>query len=491
MYQSTMQSINQAEEQDKTPATFCVRVRSILSLVTVEPLMFLFVFPSMLLTLSIVNLHMDKACRVNLQLNASVCDGLSQRNSSMYTSEEENMVQRMVANMNMWKAVIQSVLPPCLLLMLGAWSDKHNRRKLLMGFPIVGEVITVTGFILCTYFFYELPMEVTGVVESLPTSATGGWFVMFMAVYSYVGAVSTLESRTLRIGALKICATGSIMVGTAMSGICYRLIGLYGIFSTALFLFVVGLIYTVLVIREVGTAAPQANKSTYTSYKDFFNYQHMKSTFYFAFKRRDGNRRARMFVSFVLLCLTFGPVQGETSVVYLFIRKRFQWSEVEFSILFSIKIVLHLVGTVLPLLILSKYLKMDDTVIGMICYLGKFVSGFLCAFSTSPLMYCIGMVVEMFSPTTFITVRSIGTKLVSVEEQGRLNALNSIFEALIPLGFVSVYNFVYKKTIDFFPGTFYIVSSLTCIPTMILLGWLYLQRKHDIEEDKMHEQSTL
>lgn len=33
--------------------------------------------------------------------------------------------------------------------------------------PIVGELLTSIGLMVCTYFYYELPMEVAGFVEGL------------------------------------------------------------------------------------------------------------------------------------------------------------------------------------------------------------------------------------------------------------------------------------------------------------------------------------
>ncbi|KAB0804046.1 hypothetical protein PPYR_01016 [Photinus pyralis] len=473
---------------EKTSMPFAIKekARLILSNITVEPLMFLFLFPSVLMILSVANLDLEKACRVNLKFNDTICDALSTRNKSLYTPEHENAVQKLVTGMNAWKSVIKSVIPACLLLIVGAWSDRHNRRKPLMGLPIIGECITVTGFILCTYFFYELPMEVTGFFESVPTSLTGGWFTMFMAIYSYISSVSTIESRTTRIGALKICAHGSIMIGMALSGVLYRFIGLYGIFCGALLFYVSGFIYLMVVVKEKDTEniTNYSDGSRWKACKDFFNFGHIKSTFIVAFKQREKNYRTRVFVILILIVLTIGPMHGEISVVYLFARKQFQWNEVQFSMFYSVNVVLHIIGTVIALALLCNYFKLHDSTVGMICYIGKFFSGIMYAFAKTPLLYCLGVVVEMLSATTFITVKAMATKLVSEEEQGKLNALIAILEALTPLVFGLLYNLVYRSTIDILPGAFYIVASVVWIPVMILFGWLYVQEKRDARDVK-------
>ncbi|KAK4884688.1 hypothetical protein RN001_000959 [Aquatica leii] len=462
------------------------KLRAVYSNITVEPVIILFLLPSILLTLAVANLNLEKACRVKLQLNETVCHGLSIRNTSMYTAEEENLVQKQVASMNAWKTVIQSVIPACLLLSFGAWSDKRQRRKPFMALPIIGEIITVTGFILCTYFFYEFSMEATGLIETLPTALTGGWFTMFMAVFSYVADTSTTESRTVRIGAVNICNTGSVMVGIGLSGILYYAIGLYPIFSIALVMYISALLYTIFLIKEKGKTTIN-NKSKCSFFTDFFIIEHIKSTFQVAFRPRKKNFRKRIWVTLLLLIFIFGPMYGEINVVYLFARKRFQWSEVEFSIFYSINVVLHLIGTIFSLSFFSKYLKIDDAVLGIISGVGKFFSAFVFAFAPNQTVFYLGIFVEMLSGTTFIAIRSTATKLVEPDELGKLSALTGMCEALMPVAYGSIYNLIYKSTIDTLPGTFYLVGSVLSVPTIALFCWLYIQHRDDLKELKETE----
>lgn len=48
----------------------------------------------------------------------------------------------------------------------------HGRRKPCMLIPILGELITALGLMLCTYF-ENAPMEVAGVTEALFPGLTG------------------------------------------------------------------------------------------------------------------------------------------------------------------------------------------------------------------------------------------------------------------------------------------------------------------------------
>lgn len=78
--------------------------------ITVEPILSLYVIPSMLTGLATQNLFLEKACRTNLNFSDEICDALTDRNVGNFT-EEEKAVQSMVANLQGWKTVIQSLLP--------------------------------------------------------------------------------------------------------------------------------------------------------------------------------------------------------------------------------------------------------------------------------------------------------------------------------------------------------------------------------------------
>lgn len=53
--------------------------------VTVEPLLMFFIIPSMLTNLATQNLYLEKACRVSLAFNNTVCDALTARQTANYT----------------------------------------------------------------------------------------------------------------------------------------------------------------------------------------------------------------------------------------------------------------------------------------------------------------------------------------------------------------------------------------------------------------------
>jgi MFS transporter, PCFT/HCP family, solute carrier family 46, member 3 len=97
-------------------------------MITIEPMLSLYIMSSVLAGLATQNLNLEKACRVNLAYGDEVCDALSLRNTANFT-EQEKAVQSLVASMQGWKTVIQSLMPCLLILFWGSWSDRNGRRK--------------------------------------------------------------------------------------------------------------------------------------------------------------------------------------------------------------------------------------------------------------------------------------------------------------------------------------------------------------------------
>ena len=61
--------------------------------------------------------------------------------------------------------------------------------------------------------------------EAVFPALTGGWFVMFMAVFTYIADITSEADRTFRIGVVNVFFSIGIPIGMALSGVMYRLIG--------------------------------------------------------------------------------------------------------------------------------------------------------------------------------------------------------------------------------------------------------------------------
>lgn len=287
-----------------------------------------YIMPSVLASLATQNLNLEKACRVNLAYGDSICSALAARNTSALTAEE-TAVQQLVASMQTWKTALQSFFPSVLIIFMGAWSDRTGLRKPCMMLPIVGEFLTSLSLIACTYWFYELPMEAAGVLEALWPALTGGWFTMIMGTFSYMGDITSVESRTVRVGVVNSFLSLGVPVGMALSGVLYVKIGFYGVFGIAAVCYFFSFMYGLLVVKEAPRAVElrKNNKlaaelkgatSWWAQLTDFFALRHVKETFRVAFKQGQSNRRQRVMVLMLIVMVLIGPMYGESIIIQVY-----------------------------------------------------------------------------------------------------------------------------------------------------------------------------
>lgn len=229
--------------------TFGEKISYIRDNITVEPLLAGLIVPSIISRFAMGNLNLDKACRVNLQFGDEVCDALITRESNNFSSYERE-VQKLISSIDIWKGIIQTLIPCILIMFIGAWSDRTGKRKFIILMPIFGEFITSLNNIVNVYFFYEIPVQMTVFLETIFPACTGGWVTMFLGVFAYITDITTEEARTFRVGLVNFCMTVGVPVGISLSGILLKMFGYYAIFATTSVMFLLILLYGFFCLKE-------------------------------------------------------------------------------------------------------------------------------------------------------------------------------------------------------------------------------------------------
>ncbi|CAH0699715.1 unnamed protein product [Spodoptera exigua] len=472
--------------------TFIEKIKFIKSNITVEPVLALFVMPSVLAMLATQNLNLEKACRVNLDFGDEACTALRLRKRANYTYEEEE-VQKLIASVLAWRSVVHTAVPTLLMLFIGAWSDKTGKRKICMLMPIFGEFMTCLLNMLNTYFFYQIPVEWTVLMEVIFPALTGGWYTMFLGTFSYLGDITSKDTRTFRMGILNLCMTVGFPIGMGLSGILLRYLGYYGVFSISAALQFINFCYVLFVIDD-HTWLENKDKVKRTGFGgfflEFFDFQSLKHTVEIAFKKGPNNRRLRICLVLTVVCLTFGPMWGEMSVIYIFTRYRFNWDEVKYSIFSTYSLVTHSVGTLFSISVFSKKLKADDAVLGIISTSSKICGALVFAFARNDYEAYLSPLLEILNGTSAIALRSIASKLVSYQELGKVFSLFGVAETVMPIIFAPLYSRIYIATLTVLPGTVFLVSVIATIPALGIFGWFYHQHKKDEKEKRLNVPNT-
>ncbi|ETN62917.1 hypothetical protein AND_005382 [Anopheles darlingi] len=88
----------------------------------------------------------------------------------------------------------------------------------------------------------------------------------------------------------------------------------------------------------------------------------------------------------------------------------------------------------------------------------------------------------MLNGTSFISMRSIASKLVASDELGKVNSLFGVAEALMPLVYAPMYTTVYSATINVLPGAFFLLGGALTSPAVIIFLWMYRVHKREARE---------
>lgn len=243
------------------------KLKYIASNITVEPILAGIVIPSMLARLAVQNLNLDKACRVKLDFGDEICDSLIDKTGVNLTMYEKD-VQRVIASIEAWRSIIQTAIPIVLVIFMGAWSDRTGNRRLCILLPIFGEFMVCVCNLVSTFFFFEIPVEVTMFLEVIFPAVTGGWVMVLMGVFSYISDITSEENRTFRVGLVNLCMTAGVPLGTALSGVLLKWLGYYGVFaisgSTYMLTFIYGYVYVKKNTKQNIDKDKQVRQSKYT-----------------------------------------------------------------------------------------------------------------------------------------------------------------------------------------------------------------------------------
>ncbi|KAK9891133.1 hypothetical protein WA026_013451 [Henosepilachna vigintioctopunctata] len=472
--------------------SICHKLKFFLHNVTVEPIVFFFLIAGLMAIFTNQNLALEKSCRVNLQFNNTICDAITSRNKSGYEKYHETEIQALVQKFEAYKSLFLGSVPVVLMVFLGTWSDRNKRRKPLIIIPLIGACISNLLLLLNSIYFKELKMQYAWMSDVIPNSISGSFVVFLLGVYSYVGGIGDIESKTIRIGMISMTQTLAMSVGTFLAGLVLHWIGFIGVYALISSVIFVSLLYCLFIVKEQEILTPEEEEDEKTdeSLRDIFAAKHIKKLFKTCFRNDEVHRRKKMIILMSLLICSIGPVLGELPNIYLGVRLRFQWNEVDYSIFTSFQCIVHLIGNTFTLTVFIKYLKFRDVTLGIIATCSKITSVLIYAFAPTGMFFFVAALTEVFSSANLIAQRAMMAKIVQPHELGQSNSVFGICEGLTPLIFGPLYSMVYIKTLMFFPGAFYLASGFFSFIVMILYIWLYnLIKTTDKIKSKEHGQT--
>ncbi|KAL4714998.1 hypothetical protein ACJJTC_003149 [Scirpophaga incertulas] len=456
----------------KEPFSLKNLTKKFLTFFTVEPYLLCYILPSVICSVGILQLNMEKACRVDLNYSEEVCTKVVAGDASDNDTLSALVgASTLVAEMNAWKDPLQTGIPAIFILFIGAWSDRTGNRKALLLIPIIGEILSMIGLILGTYYFLECPLWAMGLMQAFSSTFTGGLPVALMGSYSYIADVTTPESRTLRIGIVGVIVTLGIPLGTAISGVLTTAVGYYGIFGIAIILYVIGFIHTLYRVHDVRSTKIEG--TFWYKLGQFVHPRNVWDTMSLLFLSR-GRMLAQILLVIWAHIVIMGPVHGEGAILYLYTLNRYNMDIVDLSLFTTYFLLVGLAGTTIAVTVFSKWFKWHDSILGIIATTSKVFSSLLYALAPTRDWFFVGPILDIFGNSGGTAIRSLGTKVVDQDKVGKMCSLIGFVDAILPTVYTPLYSKLYANTLSTFPGAVYLLGSVMTVPDYAIFVILYI-----------------
>ncbi|XP_068215100.1 probable peptidoglycan muropeptide transporter SLC46 [Palaemon carinicauda] len=446
-------------------------VKRYLGTITVEPAMFLFFFGYGLENVFITNLWIDKICLYHFNYSEEICRTID---SGKHPDEQAN-VQKTTTIYNLYANVLQYLPAVFIVLLLGTWSDKKGRRL-----PII---ISFSGYFLTslcvTAVSYWRTLPPTYLLLSyLPLAFTGGLMGVYAAIYPYLTAVTTQRARTTRISFLAVVILGSATLGAASAIPIFKHFGYVAVFSAQAIVTGCSILYSLLALKERPEGDVPAATRNSEGVLHVLSPSYLKQTLMVAFKKRTEGRRGDI-LGHIVIMMTMVFVAGSLNFVFLYTRKKFQWDQRAFSIYWIVSTPLSALGMLTILPYLSYRWKVDDNILGLMGGISMLFSNVIKATAPEPWVMYLGAAVGICLDQVTAASRGAVSKLVDKSEVGAVFAVLGAAEAMIPLASVTIYTYLYNKTLNFFPGMVFIFTAGLSIFICCIYVWIMTRTREN------------
>ncbi|XP_061389294.1 probable peptidoglycan muropeptide transporter SLC46 [Musca vetustissima] len=475
----------------------------------VEPAVLILVFAYNLSATVWKNQIIYQTCTTIFHHNTTDCKKLSTKDASDYIKSIETEVQSYTVVFFMTNSLIQSIVPALCGTFVGAWSDRFGRKPLLIasftGYFLFYALTCLISHLSDSYavdpWFYILP--------SIPLSLLGDGVTYSVAAFCYISDVSTAKERPYRMNLYEAVIYIGLMSGSFVSGYIYNAYEsatlIFFISSMCILwatLIVIFLIPESLNMRQISSATnavhkfenPQHKNDTENSQattsanisstqsennkdtqgqteveenrqhsrnrlRKLFDIDHLKAMYLTCFKAREFETRSVILLIVACLWTCAFVVEGSSTVFYLFVREKFQWTVKDFTTYETISILIPILGNVLGVWLLRRVFKMQILTVAIYALLSQASSSLMKGFAAVNWQLYLAIALGILKSVVNPMLRTILTNLLPPNELGKIFSFISAIQAFMPFVASPLYTIIYRSTLTSFPGLFNIINA--------------------------------
>ena len=249
----------------------------------------------------IQDLVYQKTCHTHF--NASICASLD----SEENKEALDLVQKEASHLILSSTAALTIPSILTTNILGSYSDMYDRKWPLL-LPPAGMTLAVLVYILMDNF-ESLPVWLI-IVSSLISGLTGGFISIISGVTSYISAISSEESRTMRVGLMEAASFLSGTIGPFVGGGIFQASQSHtAVFSVILYCYISCVAYIVWCVPSIPSSS---SAPTNHDYRRLFTCQQVKSSILTIVKPRPDHRRRNVLL--LSICLLVSQFRDKFTV---------------------------------------------------------------------------------------------------------------------------------------------------------------------------------
>lgn len=215
--------------------------------ITVEPVVFLYMFASFIVFPTLQALAYHKVC--TQRFNVTFCKSLQNASFQHQHPEENDYVQSETSHWILLANIAMTV-PACftVLFFLGSFGDKVGRK-----FPVLLPVIGGVAQSIASLFnaLYPSASMYFLLIGPLLSGMCGGILAFLMAVYSYITYISVPDSKTTRISIVESMMFLAATLGVFVSGVMLDRTSFIFVFSFSVGLMCLAILYITLWLDDI------------------------------------------------------------------------------------------------------------------------------------------------------------------------------------------------------------------------------------------------
>jgi len=448
-------------EQETDKMRLVTKVQNLLRNIHLGPVVFLFYICFGIFFVTSQQLYIEKACKVNLNYSEEVCDNIKQHN------ETQIEAQKLISEIQGINGALQSIPTIPVAFLAGPLSDKFSRKPLILC-SLGGYILLNIIYMINAFWFYELKMEYL-LFECLQ-DFTGGDLVFSLGINSLLVDLTTKDTRTRHLIMIDAFRYAGRAVGMQVGAAVKKFYGWTSVFTVSFIFLFFNIFYIYFFVKEHKKMSSTSEKGCLKASSDIL--RSYKQLFRF---RKDGIRPLILLVM-VALSLFFFSSGGMGPLWYLHLRLQYGIDLIQYANIGVVWAIRSIVTNLVLLPFLLRYLS--DTYLVFLSIIITSVASVLWTLGQTYLHALILSPLFAFYYPIEIIMNSIVSQLVSAEEVGTAFSFLAVLSKCIDFVGKPFYGFLYRSTVEIFPGIFLLVSTgfLFVIFGLIVLVHLGLKK---------------